>query len=294
MRSKTYIALCLFLLLTWSGCQISTGGKERDIIDSLNTRAYRFRYVDIDSTSQLAHRALSLSAHYLDGRNEALQHLAFVAYQQMDFAGVDSILRQSCLRNSNQLLLLCADVMKMKVAQRTGDGEGFFRAKNRAENRMTRIQEEQDALNERDMAIWVYAKTEFYIISSTYYFYQEQDSLAQVEIAKVLPCLDRHVDTAQWVYYNYMLGPGRLVEGENAEDVTLHEFDYLFRAYKLSHRLNMRYFEANSLQALASMFLTREALIADKRSEEYHTLLTRYQEGMEEEYDLSLSMCRQA
>lgn len=288
-----HIILGLFLLLLWNSCNHSDKGRYETEIDNCNEQAYRFRYKDIDSTMKYAHQAYSLSSDYADGRDEARLHLAFVAYQKMDFDGVDSILNPLYLGSHNQLLLLCADVMQMKTCQRTGDGSRFFQFKNHAESRMRRILEEQDELSRHNLALWVYAQTEFHIIASTYHFYQEQDVMAQEELAKVMPCFEQHIDTVQWIYYNYMLGPGRLVQGKDDKDVALQEFDYLFRAYDLSHRLGIRYFEANSLQAFASMFLTRDSLIAEERPEAYQLLFARY--GCEtKDCDLSLSFARHA
>ena len=284
--------MCLAFLLSACGGHISKDEKAR--IDSLNARAYRFRYVNIDSVSQLSAEALRQSTHYSDGRNEARNNLAFLEYQQMNYDGADSILNLVHHESQNQLLLLCADVLQMKSCQRTGDGERFFKAKSHAENRLRRIREEQDELTPRDIAIWVYAQSELHIITSTYYFYQEQDSLAQAELTRVLPCLDMHVDTAQWVNYNYMLGPGRLVQGDNDREIALQEFDYLFRAYSLSRRMGMCYFEANSLQALATMFLTNDSLLAVERPEAFHTLQSQHADLMPEQRDLSLAFAQHA
>ena len=293
-RRLAYIGLiCLSLLLSACGGRLTQ--KEKAQIDSLNTRAYRFRYVDIDSLLRLASEALSLSAHYPDGLNEARTHLAFFEYLQMNYDGVDSILKLVREESQNQLLLLSADVMQMKRCQRIGDGTRFFKAKSEAENRLRRIREEEDELTPRDVAIWVYGQSEFHIITSTYYFYQEQDSLAQVELARVLPSFEQHVDTAQWVNYNYMLGPGGLVQGENERDITLKEFDYLYKAYGISHDLGIRYFEANSLQALASMFLKQKSLIAAERQEAFRILESQHSDMLVENGgDLALTFALQA
>lgn len=290
----TYIATWALLLTLLTGCHRASDQGEKAEIDALNTRAYHYRYVDIDSVRSLSLQALQRSDGYADGRNEALNNLAFVEYQQMNFDGVDSILTLIYSDSHNQLLRLGADVMQMKKAQRVGDGARFFRVKSSAERRMFRIAEELDELTEREMGQLVYAQTEFHIITSTYYFYQEQDSMAQAELAKVLPCLDAHVDTAQWVYYNYMLGPGGLVQGENDEDIALKEFDYLFRAYSLSHRTGMIYFEANCLQAFATMYLHRGTLLARQRPEAHQVLLTHHLDWLAESDDLSLALARHA
>ena len=294
MRNSFCLTLvCLLGLL--AACGNPTGQSQTEVIDSLNARAYRYRYIDIDSVERLAKESCERSEDYPDGRDEARLNLAFVAYQRMDFDRVDSVLGQ--LRNDthNELLLLCADVMQMKTSQRTGDGERFFQAKGLAEERMQHMSAREGRLSAHETALWVYAQSEYHLISSTYYFYQEQDSLARAELRHVLPALQLHVDTAQWVYYNYMLGPGGLVEGRDARDVTLQEFDYLFRAYTTSRRNGLRYFEANCLQAFASMFLTHDSLICENRSDEYHLLRFQHtpQEGEQETF-LPLAFARHA
>lgn len=293
MHNRWNAALAVLLALL-TGCVSQPQQQERAEIDSLNTRAYAFRYVVIDSTASLAQRALELSADYPDGRNEARCNLAFVKYQQMDFDAVDSILNLVQSDSRNPLFLLCADVLRMKTTQRTGQGEAFFHAKSKAESRIEDITRRQQSLTPHETAIWVYAQSEYHIIASTYYFYQEQDDLARSELNEVLPCLQQHVDTAQWVYYNYMLGPGGLVEGRDARDITLQEFDYLFRAYITSRRDSMRYFEANSLQAMATMFLTNDSLICNERSDAYNLLLIQHRTWQTEGESLPLAFARHA
>ena len=111
MHNRWNAALAVLLALL-TGCVSQPQQQERAEIDSLNTRAYAFRYVVIDSTASLAQRALELSADYPDGRNEARCNLAFVKYQQMDFDAVDSILNLVQSDSRNPLFLLCADVLR--------------------------------------------------------------------------------------------------------------------------------------------------------------------------------------
>ena len=285
--------IVIFFVALFVSCN-TIDRQDKEQIDELNVRAYSLRYVDVDSVSLLAQKALSLSKHYADGRNEARNNLAFVAYQQMDFDGVDSILSLIREDSHNQLLLLCAEVMQMKATQRTGNGEGFFAARSKAEDHLRRIYEGWDEVKGHKKALLVYAQTEFNIITSTYYYYQEQDSLARAEIHKVLPSLRQRVDTAQWVYYNYMLGSGGLVEGVNAEEVTLREFDYLYRAYNIARRMSMAYFEANCLQSFASMFLQHEELIANQRLDGYQVLKAHHVNWFEDGEDLPLAFGQHA
>ncbi len=273
-----YIALVATLAFL-SACQSETRREDVAKIDSLNERAYRLRYVNIDSVRNLSMQAILLSSHYPDGRSEALCNLAYVKYQQMDFGGVDSILasiRENC---DNPFVRLCADVMQMKTCQRTGDGQRFYASKTNAENRMKRIDSRFAGLSTHERCLLVYAKSEFHIIASTYAFYQEQDSMAREEISRVLPCFELQVDTAQWIYYNYMMGSGGLAEGDTEDGVTLSEFDYLFHAYMLSTRERMAYFQANALQSLAMMFLHNDSLLYDSRPQECRILAAMQSEG---------------
>lgn len=291
MTSKRILFVVLIASVI-AACTSHKPNAKRAEVDSLNERAYALRYVDIDSVTELAQRAFDFSPVYPDGRAEALCNMAFVRYQQMDFDGVDSILQRIRKESDTPLLLLCADVMEMKTCQRTGDGERFFSAKSQAEGHIEEIAKQKSSLNPHEVNLWVYAQTEYHIITSTYYFYQEQNDVARAELAEVLPCLQQRVDTAQWVYYNYMLGPGGLVDGRDADDIALREFDYLFRAYNTSRRNGLRYFEANSLQALATMYLNCEQLILEHRSDEYHLL--RFQHQQNDSLPLPLVFARQA
>ena len=261
MRNRwNVVGIALLALLTACVPQVRQHG--RTDVDSLNSRAYALRYVDIDRSAALAQEALSLSSDYPDGENEARCNLSFVKYQQMD--------AMPCIQFP------------------------WSRPKSKAESRMKKLERRVNTFSPHEMAIWVYAQSEFHIISSTYYFYQEQDDLARAELAEVLPCLQQRVDTAQWVYYNYMLGPGGLVEGRDARDITLQEFDYLFRSYITSRRDSMRYFEANNLQAMATMFLNNDSLIAQERNDAYNLLLIQHRDWLDEDENLPLAFARHA
>ena len=125
MRIRRNLFFFGFLLLLTACGKLETSPLKNEV-DSLNARAYHFRYINTDPTRLLANEAFSLSKDYNDGRNEARCNLAFVAYQQMDFDGMDSIIDEIRTDSRKHLIHLCADMMEMKAAQRTGDGEHFF------------------------------------------------------------------------------------------------------------------------------------------------------------------------
>ena len=89
--------------------------------DEMNRRAYLLRYVDVDSSLHYANYAYTLSEDYPDGKAEAISHKAFVLYQQMHFSDAMKALDMVDSLTNNQVELLCADVLRMKVSQRTGE-----------------------------------------------------------------------------------------------------------------------------------------------------------------------------
>ncbi|MDE5981370.1 MAG: DUF5112 domain-containing protein, partial [Bacteroidaceae bacterium] len=119
MHSKHYVWLTgLFLALGMLSCSRSVRPVQGDVLEQLDVRAYEMRYRDVKETERLAREALRLSG----GTDDVAQlNLAYVAYQRMDFDGVERILRKLKGNTHNQVYLLCADVMTMKTVQRTGD-----------------------------------------------------------------------------------------------------------------------------------------------------------------------------
>ena len=263
-----------FVLLSFAACN----GEDEDSMrkaDSLNERAYSLKYTDVDSTLALSRQALKLSASYSDGRAEAWNNIAFVAYQQMRYSMVNHLLGHVYDHTHNQIELLCADVMAMKVAQRIGDGKLFFDKRLQAQKRVRRIKESETELTDAQRHRFFYGQTEMHIVSSTYYYYLGQDSSAREEIRQTGTDMLLERDTLQYLYYNYMIGSGGLLGGDDSE-TRLAEFDHLIRTYTLSHAKHIAYFEANALQAIASCLsdTANARLIASSRPEAYGYLLS--------------------
>lgn len=243
----------IFIVLLFLGCRRN---ESRDVVfaDYYNTISYATRYSNIDSSYIAAKKAYSFSKSYEDGRSEALNNLAYVYYQQMKYDHSIRLLRKVYKQSRNQIELLCSDVMMMKVMQRIGNGYEFFKCRNRALNRLARINESKNDLTEHQLRRVYYANTELHIVSSTYYYYLGQDSLANKEINAISDYIKLDKDTTQYLYYHYMLGSGGLLKGD-ISDVRLQEFDHLLLTYTLSKSKKITYFEANSLQSLAEMFI---------------------------------------
>ena len=243
----------IFVALLFIGCR-SNESKDQRSSDYYNTISYEIRYSNIDSSYIAAKKAYSFSKNYEEGRSEALNNLAYVYYQQMKYDHSIRLLKKVMKQSRNQIELLCSDVMMMKVMQRIGNGYEFFRCRNSALNRLARINESLNELTEHQLRRVYYANTELHIVSSTYYYYLGQDSLANVEINAISDYIKLDKDTTQYLYYHYMLGSGGLLKG-NKSDVKLQEFDHLLFTYTLSKKKKITYFEANSLQSFAEMFI---------------------------------------
>ena len=243
--------LLILLLLPLVACQ-RVPESLRNEVDRCNERSYHDRYIDIDSALWYAKRAEQLSENYADGRTEAKINQAFVLYQQMKFDDALDLLSVIEKTSRNQFLLLATHILQMKVAQRVGDGESFFAYRSRSRQILDRIEEGFEPVSSHYAAMVNHAFSELHIVSSTYYYYLGLDSAAQAEIQQAYDYVKDSRDTAQWLNYNYMLGSGGLVEGTPAE-VTVVEFNHLFRVYTLAKASHFTYFEANALQSFASM-----------------------------------------
>lgn len=288
MKKYVYVLLLVVLALTACG-RASRQDKER--VDALCRQAYRVRYTDVDSTRSLAEEAIRLSRNYPLGRARAMWRLAYVRYQEMDYDGTLALLDSVYGMTSNQVTMLCANVLQMKVYQRIGDGRGFYQARSRAERHIRRIEEEKDQVEGIDVDDYHFALSEFHIISSTYYYYQEQYDKAREEMRLVSPMIEEQRDTTQLLSYYYMMGSGGLVDGDY-DYIALSEFRYLFDCYCIARRANVTYFEGNALQALADRLKTpydRE-LISSVEGDAYVMLFGQHMSWMPEDEEVSDSL----
>lgn len=266
--------LTTFLVLT------SCTRKDTSMPDEMNRRAYLLRYVDVDSSLHYANYAYTLSEDYPDGKAEAISHKAFVLYQQMHFSDAMKALDVVDSLTNNQVELLCADVLRMKVSQRTGEFRTFYRAWHSAERRLDRIDEELHLLSPHLRSRVLYARTEMHIIVCTFYFYSQQHSASRAEMNIIEPYMRLPMDTAQWTSYMYLLGAGGILSGDSVT-VILKEFDYLTHVLTIARRRKDKYFQANSLQALATLLEKPgiQALVRNNRGGGLDFIVGQYSEA---------------
>ncbi len=249
-------------LLVFSACSSSSSDK----VDKLNNKAYAQHYRNLDSVRIYADSAYLLSGGYDDGRAEALNNLAFVCTMHMDYDKARKQLYDVASLTDNQVELLIADVQMMRLCQRMSKNKEFYDYREKAKVRLRRIGEEKGMLSDRLQKRMVYAESEFYIISSTYYYYVGLEQNSINELQKIDADVLMQKDTAQYLDYLYNVGAGGIITAPNKADVNQQEFDYLIRCLLLSNQMNYPFWTANSLQALSEHLMvadTRTRLIRD-------------------------------
>lgn len=244
--------LCILGLLFFSAC---SSYDDTDAVDKLNCLSYAYHYRNLDSVSTYAQKALSLSANYPTGKAEAYNNLAFVCIAKMEYETAGLYLDSVESSTDNQVELLLADIQHMKLCQRESKNRAFYDYKERAEGRIKRISEEQKHLSEHETERYVYAKTEFPIVCSTYYYYvgltkQSIESLNLIEQSGEIQS-----DTAQYLNYLYQLGSGGMIKANSREETIQKEFECLIKCNILAERSGMTYWQANSLQSISEHLL---------------------------------------
>ncbi|WP_294480165.1 DUF5113 domain-containing protein [uncultured Bacteroides sp.] len=254
-RFPLYI-IGVVLFASFFSCTDMVPTKEVRLIDSLNGKAYDYRYRSLDSSYKYANEAYRRVNFYKSGKAEASNNLGFCAFMNMDFDRAEALHKEVYRLTKNELELLIADVGLMKICQRTAMNKEFYDYRNSALRRMKRIREESDLFADRHETLRLdYAFTEFFIVSSIYYYYLQQrqealSSLKQIQEDETL------TDTNQLLYYHYIKGSASLVEANKPDDRKLREFDHLYYTWRTAVQSKHPYFEGNGLQGLVNLMIS--------------------------------------
>ncbi len=244
--------LCLVLpTIVGIVAAIACSASDESEITALNEQAYAFRYRNLDSTFYYADRALHLSKTRGEGYAEALNNLAFVSMARMEYNTADTLLSQILSTTDNQIELLVADVQMMRLCQRRSRNKDFYVYRESAMRRLKRIEEEKSSLNNHQERRMIYARSEFAIINSTYFYYVGLEDLSIDAIKQIDINGEIVQDTAQFLNYLYNVGAGGIVVSGTHTEINQTEFDYLMRCYLLAKQFHYPYWEANSLQAIS-------------------------------------------
>ena len=254
-RFPLYI-IGIVLFASFFSCTNMVPTKEVRLIDSLNGKAYAYRYRSLDSSYKYADAAYRQVNFYKSGKAEASNNLGFCAYMNMDFDRAEALHKEVYKLTKNELELLIADIGLMKICQRTAMNKEYYDYRNSALRRMKRIREESDLFADRHETLRLdYAFTEFFIVSSIYYYYLQQRQEA-IDALNQIPEDEALTDTNQLLYYHYIKGSASLVEANNPEERKLREFDQLYYTWRIAVQSKNPYFEGNGLQGLANLMVS--------------------------------------
>ncbi len=281
-------AILSFVLIALAACHGHTDSEHA--LDSLSTKAYELRYVSMDSLEATARQMKDID----DADPRADLWLALAAYQRMDYDGADSLLAVVLQNAQNDIQRLAAQALLMKVAQRTGRGLDFFQAKRQADMQADGLAGKRKRFTPEEEELYVYALSEAYIVASTYFYYQQDDSLARYYIGLADEMRLEKYDVQQWTYCQYMLGSGGLIQESDTKRLLLQEFDHLMDAYFVARRAQLVYFEANTLQTLAEVMEDCAGTIKQNRHDDYLLLEAQNMSWVEDTVDLPLAMINHA
>lgn len=254
-RFPLYI-IGIVLFASFFSCTDMVPTKEVRLIDSLNGKAYAYRYRSLDSSYKYADAAYRQVNFYKSGKAEASNNLGFCAYMNIDFDRAEALHKEVYKLTKNELELLIADIGLMKICQRTAMNKEYYDYRNSALRRMKRIREESDLFADRHETLRLdYAFTEFFIVSSIYYYYLQQRQEA-IDALNQIPEDEALTDTNQLLYYHYIKGSASLVEANNPEERKLREFDQLYYTWRTAVQSKNPYFEGNGLQGLANLMVS--------------------------------------
>ena len=245
--------VCLWsLFFLFSACQ-NTHDSEAE---RLNNLSYAYHYRSLDSLRTCSERVLAMNCS-ADMHSEALNNLALYHIGKMEYDVADSILCNVIETTDNNIELAIANIQQMKLCQRESRNKDFYSFRQKAINHLKRLNEESNYTDRQRKRI-VYAEAELRLITSVYDYYvgRIQESIDQLHEMDSIIVMQK--DTAQTLAYLYNIGAGGILSGSSKEYVSHMEYDYLLQCYTVAEENGYKYWQANTMQAIA------EHILADK------------------------------
>ena len=254
---RPHVCSLLFVSMLLSVWLCGCGNRHSVQAERLNDLSYYYHYRSLDSTELYARRALRCAGGDDGSTAEALNHLAFVAIMRMDYPLAKHLCDSIDALTDDQIELLVSDIQRMRICQRESRNKSFYYSYQQAGQRLRRITESADELTPRQRRRMLYARSEYQIVASAYFYYVGLERQSIFAISKIEQEAELATDTAQYINYLYSLGSGGLVTKGSAADISQHEFDYLMHAYQLSVQSHSIFWIANTLQALSEHLIQR-------------------------------------
>ena len=255
---------CLVMLM--ASCSASNDGK----VAALNEKAYEEHYKSLDSTKIYAEKALSLAAFESKEWAHAMNDMAFYYIAKMQYAEAERILNEVVENADDEIELLIGRVQLMRLCQRKSENKNFYHERHYALQHMEQIEKEYASLSAADRKRFVYARSEYWIVLSTYLYYIGQPRGASEAVLSIEEDALLMSDMPQLLTFYYNVGSGGILLGRQHEKILRTEFNYLIRCYMLARQCGYTYWEANSMQALSEKLQDkskREFLLKNFRPE---------------------------
>lgn len=237
---------------------MACSGTDNQAADKLNEASYTAHYRSIQQAENYARKAYSISSKYPSGRAEALNNLAFANIAKMNYKLAEQQLDSVTKTTDNQIELLIAEIQRMRLCQRQSRNKDFYEFKTHAMQLIRRIEEEKEKLTPHMAKRWVYAKSEYSVVASTYFYYvglhnQSQEAIKRIDKNEII-----QQDTAQYLNWLYQIGSGGILSDTNRTAILQKEYDALLECYFIAREHKYTYWEANALQSIAEHLFDNE------------------------------------
>lgn len=255
---------CLVMLI--ASCSASNDGK----VVALNEKAYEVHYKSLDSTKVYAEKALSLATFESKEWAHAMNDMAFYYIAKMQYAEAERILDEVVENADDEIELMISRVQLMRLCQRKSENKNFYHERHYALQHMEQIEKEYASLSAADRKRFVYARSEYWIVLSTYLYYIGQPRGASEAVLSIEEDALLMSDMPQLLTFYYNVGSGGILLGRQHDKILRTEFNYLIRCYMLARQCGYTYWEANSMQALSEKLQDeskREFLLKNYRPE---------------------------
>lgn len=276
--TKAFVFVSFLLLFcVLSSCFHKASMMERQHIDSLNLVSEEWRYRNLDSSMYYALEAEKSAQSSGYGMNKALLNQAFVLFFRMDFKQMDTLIHCIYEHSNNQVELLNADVLMMRMFQRTSRNQKFYVYRNQAQKRIKRIKEEYEDLNKEERALVTNAIAHYHLAAARYYYDMEQEALADQEL-KLISEDDIENDIPLYLEYMYQVGYTGYNLGMESDEILLRKFDILFKAFATSRYYGYTLLEAHACLFLAKIYINPHSreFLREKRPGWYDYLYTQF------------------
>ncbi len=242
--------LALFFSVLVSSCANQRNESGTENVDELNSLAYRFYYVSLDSVEKYAGKAFDIAQQckYDDGIYEALCNLAFAKYMRLDYVPAQDKLQLVLDNSDNILYKFVADVILMRICQRRSENNDYYVYYNEAIKNRNRIQSDIDNMLPRQNFIFNFALSEFAFANSVYNYYSHPDTKNNDDLDFVMNNL--HIvenDSAQEAMLYFLIGNSRIIDEQRPKE----NVDYLIKAAALAKNSNINYVLAKALSSIA-------------------------------------------